>query len=111
MLLSHRARHRHVVGHFHHQRGDVAAELTRDLFLRRVSILDGIVEQRGLENRQILDAADRGDQRRDFDRMIDVWRLMVAFAALVAVLSRGKRECAQEGGVFGNAILRRNGAY
>lgn len=55
------------------------------------------MQQGGLEDRDVVDATGRGEDRRDFDRMVDVGRLVISLAALVTVLVRGKGEGAQQG--------------
>jgi hypothetical protein len=54
------------------------------------------VEHGGLEDREVVAAADRRDERRDLDRVIDVRRLMVALAPLVAMFAGGEGERFQE---------------
>lgn len=54
------------------------------------------MEERRLKDRDVIDAADGGDQRRDLDGMVDVRRLVIALAPLVAMLGCRERECFQE---------------
>jgi hypothetical protein len=55
------------------------------------------VEHRGLEYGDVLASAHGRDERRDLDGMIDVRRLVVSLAPLVAMLARGKGKSVKKG--------------
>ena len=112
-----RTRHRHVVGHLEDELTHRGAELALDLFRRRVRILDRVVKEGRLQHLDVIYAADRGDEGRHFDRMVDVWRLMVALSPLVAVLEGGEAQGLEKAngrqwrGSVGGWERMRNGIY
>jgi hypothetical protein len=74
-----------VVGHFQHDRRDDFAEEHAQLVGSRVRVLDGVVQQRCAQHRDVIDAFAL-EQAREGDRMVDVGRSRGVLAALVAML-------------------------
>jgi hypothetical protein len=55
------------------------------------------VEDCRLKYRDVVDATDGRYERRDFNRMIYVGRLVISLSPLVAMLERGEAERLEEG--------------
>jgi hypothetical protein len=78
-------RQRLVVGDFHDDVGDIAAEEPNQLFPRRVRVLDRVVENRRDEDTPVVDPALVREDIGQRDRVIDVGGRARILAALVPV--------------------------
>jgi hypothetical protein len=72
------------------QRGNVASELSLDLFESDGSVLDNIVKHCG--SKHVLVMRDRGDDARNLARMIDV-SLSRVLADIIAMCVAGESVC------------------
>ena len=85
----------HVVGHLEHERGHVSTEFSLQFLGGRVSVLEGIVQDGSLEHGHVGNATVGRDERRDFDRVVDVWRLVASLAPLITMFVGGEGDGAQ----------------
>src|SRR5690606_34552974 len=73
----------HDVGHFH-------TELTAQLLVRRLCVLNSVVKQRCRENDRVVNVAFLAQNSRECDWVVYVRRGVGVLAALVPVFVRGK---------------------
>jgi hypothetical protein len=94
-----------VIRHLRDQARDAGPEGLLEFCFGRGCVLDRVVENGGLKDRQIRDSSDASDDLRDLDRMIDVGRSIRVLATIIAMPIR--RE--QKGGEQGNLRKRVSG--
>lgn len=79
-----------VVGDFRDNAARADSEFAFDFVERRVSVLNRVVQKRGNERVRVIDAAQRREQVRHAERVVDVRRRLGVSAALRGVLACGK---------------------
>src|SRR5258706_4842443 len=87
-----RPQQRLVVGHLAHDTRDRLAEALAEFLVRRLGILDRVVQNRRGEELRVGDPHLVGQHVREGDRMVDVRRGLRVLAPLAAVLVRGEGE-------------------
>lgn len=80
-----------IVGDLGDDRGNLLAKLSFELFRRSVSVLDGVVQECGGEDRRIGDAGFVGQYIFDRNRVVDVGAGVSAFNCWSRCCGRRKR--------------------
>lgn len=79
-----------VIGDLENHGGDFLAESAEELLGRRGGVLDRIVQQRGHDHRQIIDARLIHQNAGERDRMVDIGGRVSVLAPLVTVFRGGE---------------------
>ena len=85
-----------VIGDFNHEIANLGTEDFFEFRSGRLRILNGVVEECGLQCRQVGYATDMSQDLGDSNRVVDVGRLVLAFATLVTVFFSGESDSPQE---------------